>query len=220
MAIVEIEELGKENMNIAQIILAGIALYFGYKLLNHILETPIKVKRVGFENEMFEDFLKLLYIRGYVNRGKHDGRMYVESMGKDRRKLIIRKYDFRNEMGMCMYIPKYEEGIEKKIRSFLKKNGIDEEVWEEWRLEIDGKVVGVDLGDNFEKGSRIIESAINIILKEENLKGRLKVYFKYIAQAEEHYDFLIENFESDPNRIQSIDRPTNWMGLLFSGQRK
>ena len=209
-----------KDMNIARIILVMIILYYGYKLINNILDTPIVYRRKRFEKEEFDIYLKLLFIRGYVRYGDYNGRMYIESMDRKGRKIIVRKYDFRNEYGMCIYIPEYEKNIEEKVKNYLQENEIEEEVWREWRREIDMKVVGVDLGDDIDTGLKIVEYAINLILKDENEKGRLKVYFKYIAQAEEHYDFFIEQFEKDAEKIKSIDRPTNWMGRIFSGQRK
>ena len=204
---------------IPEIIVIGIILFLGYKLLNKIMWTPIVFKRKSYNDDDFGIYLKLLFIRGYTRRGKGDGRFIVESMDRKGRKLIVRKYNFRNEIGMCLYIPEYKEGIEERVRTFLKENKIEEKVWREWRKEIDSRVVGVDMGDNFENGIKILRFAIDLILMDEVDKRRLKVYFKNIAQAREHYDFFIEQFEKDEQNMKKINRATNWMGVFFSGQR-
>ena len=202
-------------MSIPQIILAIIVLYYGYKVLNELLGFPLKFRRKRLTEEEIEMYLKMLLIRGYVKYGKRNGRMYIESMMRKGRKIIVRKYDFRNEIGMCVYVPEYEKEMERKIRNFLIENKIEKEIWREWRKEFDKKVLGVDIGSDIDKGVRILKYITETIFKEEKKLGRLKVYFRYMAQSDEYYDFPIEKFERDPEKIKQMKRYTNWMGLLF-----
>jgi len=60
MVIVEDKEPEGENMSIGQIIVFGIVMYYGYKYLNILLDTPIRFKRKRLSKEEMDIYLALV----------------------------------------------------------------------------------------------------------------------------------------------------------------
>jgi len=156
----------------------------------------------------------MLLYRGYGRRAKGDGRLYFETRLNIRKKIIFRKYYFRKEKGIILYIPLYEEETEKEVRKRLKENEFPYEVWKEERVEVGGmEVLGIDLRQDIELALEVFYWVMDIVFLREEVEN-IFIYFKNIAELREEYDFDIEKEERDEEIRKRLEVPVSWAANL------
>ncbi len=197
-----------------------IILYLCIRFFDYLGDIPVIFKNVSIDNRNDLDiFFRILLYRGYAIRGKGDGRLFFESELNHDKKLIVRKYNFRNEIGLIIYIPLYSNTIEKRINKYLKDNQFHNAVWKETRNKSNKDVIGLDIKQDTFTGVDIFFDLINIVFgKEENFR----LYFKYTDDLNKHYDFDLKKEERDELIRSKLNIPVSWgtnlgykLGKLF-----
>jgi hypothetical protein len=171
---------------------------------------------VIFDNIRIEDthehkiHIKLLYYRGYTRYRKGDGRLYIETKVDDRRKIIIRKHNFRNHKGLIMYVPLYDKDTEKRLKEILGELNYEGSVWKEERAEVSGmEVLGFDMCNDIPLCARLIKESGNIIFSEAQ-KKKLILYYKNVSDLDNEFDVRIEDTGEDEETKRKIDVAVRW----------
>ena len=201
-------------MNIIYITLGLIILYLCGQLIVFLGSRPVIFKNISVENRNdLLIFFRVLLYRGYAIRGKGDGRLYFENLSNNPRKIIVRKYNFRNELGLIMYIPLYFKQLEISIKKFLKSINFKNKVWKEHRQEVDKEVLAIDLLQNANLGVEILKGISELVFEERELKN-LIVFFKNTGDIEEYYDFDLNEEEQNVYIRKKLDIPVKWSANL------
>ena len=199
-----------------------------FAIIYYFLEYNISKITFIFKNRMYEKenieiYLKTLLLRGYHSSGSViSGRFIIESMLEKGKKIVLKKYYFWERYGLEMYIPLINDSVRDKIEEFVKREGMGFDVWKELRREFDGEVVGIDIRDDIEKGLRILEFTIELVLKKENEVGKLKMFFRELTPYREFYSFDIEKYEKDNEKIKKIEKSVmiaDYIARIFNAKK-
>jgi len=197
-------------MNIIYITLGLIILYLCGQLITFLGDRPVIFKNISLDNRNdLVIFFRILLYRGYAIRGKGDGRIYFENFSKKTRKIIVRKYNFRNEIGLIIYVPLYSKQLEKKIDRHLKGIGFKNKVWKETRQEVEEEVLGLDIKQDTSLGVDLFKKVAEYVFDDIEQKN-LRVYFKNTGDIEEYYDFDLNKEEPNVYIREKLDAPVKW----------
>lgn len=201
-------------MNIYYIIIGAIVLYFVNKLLKYLGSRPIIFKNISLDNKSeLKIFFRILLYRGYALRGKGDGRIYFETRLNTKKKIILRKYNFRNQLGVIMYVPLYFDQLEEKINLYLKNIKFKNKVWKETRQEVEEEVIGIDIKQDMSLGVKIFLEIVDYVFNKEE-KENLNMFFKNTGELNKYYDFGLNEEEVYENVRRKLDRPVSWSANL------
>lgn len=201
-------------MNVYYIISGIILLYFVNKLLKYLGSRPVIFKNTSLDNKSeLEIFFRILLYRGYTLRGKGDGRIYFETRLNTKTKIILRKYNFRNEFGVIIYVPLYFDKLEEKINLYLKSIEFKNDVWKETRQEVEEEVIGINIDQDMGLGVKIFLEIVDYVFNKEE-KEKLNMFFKNTGELNKYYDFDLNEVEVYENIRRKLDRPVSWSANL------
>jgi len=186
-------------------------LYLLSKLTKRLSDKPVIFS--GIETDDKKEiciYIKLLYYRGYTRYGKGDGRLYIETRIDDKRKIIVRKHNFRNKKGLILYIPLYDKDSEDSIMERLKCLDFGGKIWKEKRMEVEGtEILGLDIGRDSLLGAKIIKECGVVVFSDIQRKN-IVLYYKNVSDLDDTYDIKIEDTGEDEETKKKLDVAVRW----------
>lgn len=184
-----------------------------------IIKSLLELKPRRFiEVEIAEliNYMYLLLYRGFTNRLDPDGVLFVVSY-TDLRKIILRKYNNRNKVGLYLYFPIYDDSIRLKAEEFLAEHGQDKKMWIDKIPQIREKVVGVNINQDIEFGYKMICLLLEFINPgTENVNFLEEVYVTNVEDTPNKFvDFEPGDIDNLEDLSEYINMPLTQKGRII-----